>query len=229
MYKIDRIKIAGFRRSYSVDLPVLPFMILIGANGVGKTSLLDAFAVLSASASENLYETLSEFGGIANLLTRGKRSELSLLVDMTVPGHEPLEYELHIDPAVRTSRSAIDPSIWLRVQYTNEDGQMVCQRCKKEMPFKKLDLKYYFEAVEAFTKDIFPKEHEAQFLALCPLCAAMYKELVKKDEATMAELRKGILNMDLLEAPLRLGNLETTIQFVETHCHDLKTILEEMG
>jgi len=35
--------------------------------------------------------------------------------------------------------------------------------------------------------------------------------------------------MDSLEAPLRLGDLETTIQFVETHLCDIKTILEEIG
>lgn len=96
MYKINRIKISGFRRLRTVDLPVRPFMVLIGANGIGKTSFLDAFAMLSASASGNLNGILSQFGGIANLLTRGKSEDLSLLVDMEVPRHEPLEYTLHL-------------------------------------------------------------------------------------------------------------------------------------
>lgn len=138
------------------------------------------------------------------------------------------EYEER-ERRVRTTRGAIDPSLWLREQYTNENGQMVCQICKKEMPFKKLDGEYYFEAVEAFTNDIFRQEHEAQFLALCPLCAAMYKELVKMDKATMADLEKALLNTESLEVPLRLGDRETTIQFVETHLCDLQTILEEIG
>jgi len=138
------------------------------------------------------------------------------------------EYEER-ERSVRTTRGAIDPSLWLREQYTNDDGQMVCQICKKEMPFRKRSGEHYFEAVEAFSQDHFPVEHEAQFLALCPLCAAMYKELVKKDEAAMTDLREALLNMDSLEAPLRLGDLETTIQFVETHLCDVKTILEEMG
>lgn len=138
------------------------------------------------------------------------------------------EYEER-ERSVRTTRGAIDPSLWLRVQYTNDNGQMVCQICKKEMPFRKRDGQYYFEAVEALSQDQFPLEHEAQFLALCPLCAAMYKELGKKDEAVMADLRKALLNMDSLEAPLRLGDLKTTIQFVETHLCDIKTILEEIG
>jgi predicted ATPase len=41
---------------------------------------------------------LSRFGGIANLLTRGKSDELSFLLDMAVPGHSPLEYELQLNP-----------------------------------------------------------------------------------------------------------------------------------
>ena len=66
MNKIKRIKINGFRRLKEVDLPVRSFMVLIGANGVGKTSFLDAFSLLSASASGNLNKTLSDHGGIGN-------------------------------------------------------------------------------------------------------------------------------------------------------------------
>jgi len=98
MYKINRIKINGFRRLKEVDLQVRPFMVLIGANGVGKTSMLEAFSLLSASASGNLNSALSQFGGIANLLTRGKSEDVSFLVDMTVPGHQPLEYDLRLAP-----------------------------------------------------------------------------------------------------------------------------------
>lgn len=57
----------------------------------------------------------------------------------------------------------------------------------------------------------------------------MYKELVKKDETAMTDLRDALLNMDSLEVSLRLGDLETNIQFVETHLCDIKTILEEIG
>lgn len=138
------------------------------------------------------------------------------------------EYEER-ERSVRTTRGTVDPSLWLREQYTNDRGQMVCQICKEEMPFRKRDGEHYFEAVEAFPREYFPLEHEAQFLALCPLCAAMYKELVKKDETSIADLRRALLEVDLLEAPLHLGDVDTTIQFVETHCHDLKTILEEVG
>ncbi len=93
------------------------------------------------------------------------------------------------------------------------------------MPFKRRDGEYYFEAVEAFTLEYFSHEGEAQFLALCPLCAAMYKEFVKRDGEQEAELHHALQNADGLEAPVRLGVWETSIRFVETHWRDMKTIL----
>jgi predicted ATPase len=96
MYKMNHIKIEGFRRLKHIDLPVCPFMVLIGANGVGKTSLLDAFSLLSASAAGGLNNKLSQLGGVANVLTRGKAEHLSLNVDMDVPGYRPIEYDLKL-------------------------------------------------------------------------------------------------------------------------------------
>ncbi len=131
--------------------------------------------------------------------------------------------------SVRTSRGAIDPDSWLRSRYMNEDDQMICQICKEEMPFKKRDGEYYFEAVEALSKDYLPKEHEAQFLALCPVCAARYKEFVKNGESTMEKLHRALKNSDDLEVALRLGEWETSLRFVEIHRQDMKTILRKIG
>lgn len=72
-------------------------MVLIGANGVGKTSLLDAFSLVSASASGTLNSIVSQMGGLGSILTRGKSNELSLTVDMDVPNHAPLQYEVHLE------------------------------------------------------------------------------------------------------------------------------------
>ena len=98
MYKINHIKIDGFRRLKNIDLPIRPFMTLIGANGVGKTSLLDAYSLLSASASGGLNHKLSEFGGVASVLSRDLADSASFVVNMEVPGHRPLEYELNLIP-----------------------------------------------------------------------------------------------------------------------------------
>jgi hypothetical protein len=131
--------------------------------------------------------------------------------------------------SVRITGRLIDQTLWLRNQYTNDIGQIVCQICEEEMPFKKRDGEYYFEAVEALSKEYFGKEHEAQFLALCPLCAAMYKEFVKLDESAMKELAQSLRTSEKPRVALKLGKIETSVQFVESHWHDIKTILEETG
>jgi hypothetical protein len=150
--------------------------------------------------------------------------QISLVAQITDASRK--EYEKR-DGRVRTTRGLIEPEVWLRNQYTNDDGQMVCQICKDEMPFRKRDGRHYFEAVEALSKDHFPKEHEAQFLALCPLCAAMYKEFVKHDESAMEVLTHVLKASEKSEVSLKLGEKETSIQFVESHWLDIKTILEE--
>ena len=92
---------------------------------------------------------------------------------------------------------------------------------------KKRDGVYYFKAVEALSKDHFSKKHKAQ--ALCPLCAAMYNEFVKHDEGAMESLKNTLMNSEDVEVPLQLGELDTSIRFVESHWRDIRTILQEMG
>ena len=128
--------------------------------------------------------------------------------------------------SIRTTVATEDTRTWLMERYTNEDWQMICQVCKKEMPFRKHDGEYYFEAVESLSRDYFNKEHEAQFLSLCPVCAAMYKEFVKRDEDTMKDLYDALKASDKPEVPLALGEWETSLRFVEAHWQDMKTILQ---
>ncbi len=129
--------------------------------------------------------------------------------------------------SVLTTANTIDKETYLRMAYTNNNDQMICQICKEEMPFKKRNGKYYFEAVEALSRDYFTKEHEAQFIALCPVCAAMYKEFVKNDEDAMESLKNELINSEDVEIPIKLGKRYTSIRFVETHFQDIKTILKE--
>ena len=128
--------------------------------------------------------------------------------------------------SVRVTEATAFTRTWLKNQYTNEEGQMICQICQKEMPFRKRDGEYYFEAVEALSRDYFSKEHEGQFLALCPECAARYKEFIKHEETAMQKVYNEIKSSELPEVPMQLGELESSIRFVETHWSDMKTILQ---
>ncbi len=129
--------------------------------------------------------------------------------------------------SVRTSAKTVDKDSYLRDKYTNEFDEMVCQICKYPMPFKKRNGKFYFEAVEAFSES-FSKEYEAQYLALCPVCAAKYKEFIKKDETAMSTFKSDLINADSgsHEVPLSLDNVESSIRFREDHWIDIRTILQ---
>lgn len=52
-------------------LPLLPLNILIGANAVGKSNLIDAFALLKAAANNSLTEFISRRGGVGQWIWKG--------------------------------------------------------------------------------------------------------------------------------------------------------------
>lgn len=96
--RFKQIKIDGFRRLYDVSLELRELCVLIGANGVGKTSLLDIFGLLAASAEGRLGERISELGGLSSILTLERSKQLSLELSMTVPNNDPLVYTLTLGP-----------------------------------------------------------------------------------------------------------------------------------
>jgi recombinational DNA repair ATPase RecF len=49
VHQINNISIAGFKRLQDVDLEMRPLMVIIGGNGVGKTSMLDAVKLVPRS------------------------------------------------------------------------------------------------------------------------------------------------------------------------------------
>ena len=131
-------------------------------------------------------------------------------------------------------KGSIDPDPYLRGQYTNEDHQMVCQACRKKMPFKKRNDEYYFEAIEILSRHYLPNEMGSQYLALCPLCAAKYREFIthtKTFTGEMDTLKKAIIdaknNQEGVSIPVSFGKENAHISFTETHHCDLKIILTE--
>lgn len=119
MYTINRVRIGGFRRLHDVDLPLRRLVVAIGANGVGKTSLLDAFTLLSASATGKLNSKLSELGGVNSILSRDKANEVQLFVEMEVPKQSPLEYEFCLLPKGVGYSIARESLSQRRTGYTN--------------------------------------------------------------------------------------------------------------
>src|ERR1017187_8742170 len=96
--RFGQLSIEGFRRLRDVRVALRPLSVMIGANGTGKTSVLDVLSLLASSAQARLGPSISELGGLANMLTYDKAEKLGLGITMEVPGHQPLEYSLSLRP-----------------------------------------------------------------------------------------------------------------------------------
>ena len=108
---------------------------------------------------------------------------------------------------------------YLRQQYTNADGEMICQVCKDLLPFTLDDGSYYFEKVE-FLPEL-QRRHHQNYLALCPNHAAMF-QYVNGSRELMSEM---LLDLDGNELEVFLAREYKTIHFTKTHIADIKTVI----
>lgn len=114
---------------------------------------------------------------------------------------------------------------YLRPMYTNVDGQMACQCCHLEMPFKVNDV-YYFEAVQLV--DNMDKHLYQCRIALCPNCAAMYKHARETDDEVLLErLSDHGASDESVSAELEVALAGKTYKlwFVYAHLFDVKELL----
>ena len=117
------------------------------------------------------------------------------------------------------SEAKAEAKVYLQGQYTNSQGQMICQVCKDELPFKLPSGSYYFEAVEMLAES--SKRYRATYLALCPNHAAAY-QYANGQRNSMQDV---IANAASLEVEVDLGGEETTIYFTQMHLADAKASL----
>ena len=98
MNSFERITIEGYRRLFNVQVYMRdrPLTVMIGANGVGKTSLLEIFSLLAASANAQLANKISELGGLPDIITRDRTNSITISLSMSVPGYAPLDYQLEV-------------------------------------------------------------------------------------------------------------------------------------
>lgn len=109
---------------------------------------------------------------------------------------------------------------YLRHQYTNPDGEMICQVCHTTLPFKVEGGAYYFEKVE-FLSDL-KKRHYQNYLALCPNHSAMFRFAnASKDQLSALFTAMNGQRMDVV-----LAQSNFSIYFTQTHLADLKKVIE---
>jgi predicted ATPase len=97
--RFTEMYIKGFRRLHDIRLTLRPLSVIIGANGTGKTSVLDVLSLLANSAQGKLSSSISDLSGLANVLTYDKSESLTLGISTDVPPHGPLEYSLKLSPS----------------------------------------------------------------------------------------------------------------------------------
>ena len=159
---------------------------------------------------------------LKKLRTQERRKGL-LIIELNDAGEK--IYKI-VPRSTKVTGNTIDPRTALRARYTTDENRMHCQMCSKGMPFKKRSSdEDYFEAVEALGKRYFFKEHEAQYLALCPECAAKYKEFVKKDRDAPKVFGDALKNSDNSQIHLESNGQTIRIWFEDKHWQDLKTVL----
>ncbi|WP_157991689.1 sacsin N-terminal ATP-binding-like domain-containing protein [Caldimonas tepidiphila] len=120
---------------------------------------------------------------------------------------------------IGANESKAEAKVYLRDQYTNSNGQMICQACKDELPFKLPTGAYYFEAVELIESS--QKRYRATYLALCPNHAAAF-QYANAQRNSMSEV---IATAHSTEVEIALGGQETTLYFTQTHLADAKACL----
>ncbi|MBT9585525.1 AAA family ATPase [bacterium] len=89
------LKVKGFRRLRDTELRLNGLNVLIGANGVGKSSILEVLRLLAASANGRLQETISGMGGVGSLITHGEDS-LRIEIELPVSDEPSMHYDLEI-------------------------------------------------------------------------------------------------------------------------------------
>lgn len=109
---------------------------------------------------------------------------------------------------------------YLRHQYTNPDGVMICQICQAALPFKVEGGAYYFEKVEFLAE--LKKRHHQNYLALCPNHSAMFRFA----NASQDKLRALFTAINGQRMDVVLAGSNFSIYFTQMHISDLKKVIE---
>lgn len=140
--------------------------------------------------------------------------------------------------SVRISQAKNEATTMLRRLYTNQDDEMICQCCGKELPFKKKNGEYYFVTLEIDNTggEFFTKETPYPYIACCPNCAAMFNEHIihcSSSENRIADLLHIIESDTTIKKPNGNEVVEIIIDgkifnltFVQKHIVDIRAAIK---
>ncbi len=77
--RLTALRASGFRTLGDFELLLrTPLTVLVGSNGVGKSTVLDAIAFLARATGGRLWDAIEQEGGVDRLRTRGRSDEVEL-------------------------------------------------------------------------------------------------------------------------------------------------------
>ena len=197
----------------------------------------DGLALLRAMSEPGAREAVEEFLRDRKARDRfpdaasrdpARRAEVASRDAADAPRHSTTVRERSV--VVGQQQAAAEARAYLREQYTTADGEMFCQACRKILPFRMRDGRWYFEAV-----DFVPSRaqvHRVNKVALCPLCAAMYQRVRDTgDAALLDELARLTVGPDqgAVHVPVVVNGTHVGLRFTGKHAIDLKAALGVAG
>jgi len=95
---LQRILIKNFRVLHDVEFNSLsPLTVLIGENGSGKSTVIEALSFISDCFTIGLQKTWDRYGGTKGIRTLGEKDPITIEIECNVPDYNSITYHLSID------------------------------------------------------------------------------------------------------------------------------------
>lgn len=95
--QIETIEIQNYRLFRQAKLKDLPSLaIIVGANGSGKSTLFDVFSFLKEALAQNVSVAVARRGGFRELVSRGEKGPIKIIVKFRESGGRLATYQLEI-------------------------------------------------------------------------------------------------------------------------------------
>lgn len=95
--QIETIEIRNYRLFREAKLSDLPRLcVIVGANGSGKSTLFDVFSFLKDSLTQNVSAAVARRGGYRELVSRGEKGPISIVIKFRESGGRLATYQLEI-------------------------------------------------------------------------------------------------------------------------------------
>jgi Predicted ATPase len=95
---IEYVRLQNFKSFQNAEIRDLPGMcVFVGANGVGKTTLFDAFGFLKDSLQNNVRQALAKRGGFREVVSRGQSGPIEIEIKFREDGGPLATYMVQVD------------------------------------------------------------------------------------------------------------------------------------